>query len=130
MQAYEMEIDDYLHWPLSGAELTGRIRGLLKSGAIENSGGLGKLEIDSYDAPTFAEMSSLVDRFSDSLSMIPQSLEDIRPEQQEGMAADLSDDLMAMAAIVQTPSGNMHQYWHLKAEEPACEYTIQSRCFH
>ncbi len=32
VQAYEMEIDDYVHWPLSGAELTGRLRGLLEPG--------------------------------------------------------------------------------------------------
>lgn len=130
VQAYEMEIDDYLHWPLSGAELTGRIRGLLQSGVVENSGGPGKLEMDSDDAHTIAEMASLVDLLTDSLSMISQSLEDIRQEHQEGMAADLSDDLMAMAAMVQTLSDNMHQGWHWKAEKPRSGHRAQSQRFH
>ena len=33
VQAYEMEIDyHYIHWPLSIAELSGRIKGLLEDG--------------------------------------------------------------------------------------------------
>ncbi len=130
VQAYEMEIDDYLHWPLSGAELTGRIRGLLKSGGVETSCGPGNLEMDYDEAHTIAEIASLVDRLTDSLSMISQSLEDIRQEHQEGMAADLLDDLMAMAAIVQTLSDNMHQYWHWKAEKPPSGHGGQSQRFH
>lgn len=130
VQAYEMEIDDYLHWPLSGEELTGRIRGLLQSGVVETSGGPGNLEMDSDDAHIIAEMASIVDRLTDSLSMISQSLEDIRQEHQAGMAADLSDDLMAMAAIVQTLRDNIHQYWHWKAKKPPSGHRAQSKRFH
>ena len=129
VQAYEMEIDDYIHWPLTGEELTGRLRGLIEPfGVGENTGVLGNPKDDSSDAYTIAEIGSLVDRFTDSLSMISQSLEDIRQEHREDMAADLSDDLMAMAALVQTLSDNMRQCWHFKAEEP--ESKSQTRSFH
>jgi hypothetical protein len=80
--------------------------------------------------PPFDCTLVLVDRLTDSLTMISKSLEDIRQEHQEGMAADLSEVLMAMAAIVQTLSDNMHQCWHLKAEKPPSGHRAQSQRFH
>jgi len=130
VQAYEMDIDDYIHWPLSSAELTGRLRSLLEPGVGENSCSLGNPEYESNDAHTFAEIGSLVDRFTDSLAMISQSLEDIRQEHREGMAAELSDDLFSMASLVQNLSDNMRQCWHFEADEPALRDTAQARRFH
>lgn len=129
VQAYEMDIDDYLHWPLSAAELTGRLKILLESGAGENNYPANPAS-DGPGVDTLGEIGSLVDRFTDSLSMISQSLEDLRQQHREGMATELADDLFSMAALVQNLSDNMRRCWHFDPPESVSADTGRSRRFH
>ncbi len=130
VQAYEMDIDDYLHWPLSATELTGRLRNLLELEVGAHTCDQNDMGETFFKTRTFTEIGSLVDRFTDSLSMISQSLEQIRQEHREGMTTHLSDELFSMAAQVQALSDNMHQCWHFDAPDPAPDSLAQSRRFH
>jgi DNA-binding response OmpR family regulator len=119
VQAYEMEIDDYIHWPLSGSELTGRLRGLLELGEGEETAGLGRLDDDAPHDHTLMAIGSLVDGFTNSLAMISQSLEEIRQDHLEGMEESLSEELSGIAAQVRKLGDNLRQGWRLGVTEPA-----------
>lgn len=124
VQAYEMEIDDYIHWPLSGPELTGRLRGLLETSASEAPAGPDSH--DAYNDITLTAIGSLVDGFTDSLAMISQSLEEIRQEHLDDMAESLSEELSGIAAQVLKLGDNLRQGWRFGAGEP----TATPRRFH
>jgi DNA-binding response OmpR family regulator len=118
VQAYEMEIDDYIHWPLSSAELNGRVRGLLEFGLGEDAGDWSHADQEAQHDCALRAMGSLVDGFTDSLTMISQSLNDIRQEHREGMEDSLSEELLEIAAQVNKLSENMRQCWHLGGADP------------
>ncbi len=119
VQAYEMDIDDYIHWPLSTAELSGRIKGLLEigRGGVPSDSELPDLESQNFS--TLAAMGSLVDGFTNSLAMISQSLEDIRQEHREGMQENLSEELSGIALQVDKLRESLRGCWNFgKAPEP------------
>jgi DNA-binding response OmpR family regulator len=111
VEAYEMDIDDYIHWPLSSSELSGRIKSLLpdgRGGAVSDSG------VTDYEPNNFnlAAMGSLVAGFTNSLALISQSLEDIRQEHREGMAENLSADLGDIALQIDQLGENLRRCWN------------------
>jgi DNA-binding response OmpR family regulator len=111
VQAYEMDIDDYIHWPLSSSELSGRIKGLLaddRGGAVSD---LGSTESEDQHNLTLAAIGSLVDGFTNSLALISQSLEVIRQEYNHDMKEHLSDELGSIALQIDTLSENLRRCW-------------------
>lgn len=126
--AYELELDDYLHWPLTGAELTARLKSLLSPDLVDKIDRHRTSGADPETARALAEIGSLVDRFTASLAVISQSLEDLRQEYREGMAARLSAELHAIAARVQFLSDSLRHCWHFQADEPPAG--DHSRSFH
>lgn len=130
-QAYEMDLDDYLHWPMSSAALTARLAGLLGVAAEPGIPGVGPEELapDCGPAQTLAVSTFLVDRFTESLAAISKSLEEIRQSHREGMATELSADLLALTANIQYLSDKIRQVWHFQSDE-ATSSSGQPLSFH
>jgi PleD family two-component response regulator len=112
VQAYEMDIDDYIHWPLSSAELSGRIKGLLENGRVGAESDSELSDLEAQNNSTLTAMGFLVDGFTNSLAMISQSLEDIRQEHREGMQENLSAELSGIALQVAKLSESLRQGWN------------------
>ena len=119
VKAYEIEIDDYIHWPLSSAELSSRLIDLLSPGGGGGTNALAHLDHEAHNKFALTAMGSLVEGFTNSLAMISQSLEDIRQEHLRNMAESLSEELTGMASQIQKLSDNMRRCWQLGgAAEP------------
>ncbi len=119
VQAYEMELDDYLHWPLSPAELNHRLKDLLELGGEDepDAPGLPEAGPDAY-SPS-AALGFLVSRFTESLSQISQSLEDLHQEYLADMADGLAQELQGTAAQIRALRDNLRQGWRLGAPNAA-----------
>jgi DNA-binding response OmpR family regulator len=119
VQAYEMDIDDYIHWPLSSSELSGRIKSLLANGRAGEVSDPGIPDYEDQSNLTLAAMGSLVDGFTNSLGLISQSLEDIRQAHREGMTENLSVELTDIALQIDNLSESLRCCWQCgKAQEP------------
>ena len=119
VKAYEMEIDDYIHWPLSSAELSGRLKNLLEPGWEGDTREWDHPDPGAQNKFALTAMGSLVEGFASSLAMISQSLEDMRQEHLKDMEEGLSAELFSMASQVQNLSEKMRQCWQLgRAGEP------------
>ncbi len=124
VQAYEMDIDDYIHWPLSIAELSGRIKGLLEDGRGGAASDSELPDLEAQNRSTLAAMGSLVDGFTNSLAMISQSLEDIRQEHRDGMQENLSAELGGIAMQVANLKESLRQvleFWQSAGPWPQCQ---------
>lgn len=132
LEAYEMDLDDYVHWPLSSSALSARLRHLLGLEPEPRVSGSEPEEVaeDCGPSQTLAILNFLVDRFSESLAAISLSLENIRQVHREGMASQLSGDLLALATEIQYLSTKMRQVWHCQSHEAASQGGDQQRCFH
>ncbi len=128
LRAYEMELDDYLHWPLTAAELTGRIKDLLEPDALADLASAGPAADDYVQDRTLSAISSLVDRFTETLALIAQSLADLRQEYRHGLPPGLAVELASLAAQVQKLSDSLRQGWHFQADDTPDR--AQSRRFH
>ena len=119
VKAYEIEIDDYIHWPLSSAELSGRLKNLLEPGGEGGTNEWDHPDPEAQNKFALTAMGSLVEGFTSSLAMISQSLEDMRQEHLENMAERLSEELFSIASQIQNLSDKMRQCWQLgTAGEP------------
>jgi DNA-binding response OmpR family regulator len=119
VKAYEMEIDDYIHWPLSSAELGGRLKNLLEPGWERDTREWDHPDPGAQNQSALTTMGSLVEGFAGSLAMISQSLEDMRQEHLEDMQEGLSAELCSVASQVRNLSEKMRQCWQLgTAGEP------------
>jgi CheY-like chemotaxis protein len=118
VKAYEIEIDDYLHWPLNSAELGGRLKNLLEPG-WEGGPECDHPDPEAQNKLALTAISSLVEGFSGSLEMIAQSLEEVRQEHRQDMEEGLSAELCSIASQVQNLSDKIRQYRQLgTAAEP------------
>jgi DNA-binding response OmpR family regulator len=111
VQAYEMDIDDYIHWPLSSDELSGRLKGLLDNGRGGGPGDSDLLDLQAQESFALTAMGSIVDGFTNSLAMISQSLEDIRQEHLNGMEESLSAELSGFAVQINKLSDSLRRCW-------------------
>jgi DNA-binding response OmpR family regulator len=111
VQAYEMEIDDYIHWPQSSGELSGRIIKLLEPGGGGQIDEVDYLDSEAQDKLALIAMDSLVEGFTSSLAKISQSLAEIRQNHLTGLGKNLSEELLDLAAKVQNLSDNMRHCW-------------------
>lgn len=120
VQAYEMEIDDYLHWPLTSWELNSRVKNLLETGG---GGQMQRFEPpghESHHTMPLTVMGSLVEGFTRSLALISQSLEDIRQRHQKDRGESLAAELLCLAGQIQKLGEIMQRCRQLGAvAEPA-----------
>jgi len=110
-RAYEMDIDDYLHWPLTGAELSNRLRDLL--GTAEKPPADKVVSPDTrQDCPgAQAALDVLMDGCTQALSKISQTVKVLRRQYIQEMSPAMAQELQALAGSVQSLSQRLCQVW-------------------
>lgn len=104
-RAYEMDIDDYLHWPLTGTELSNRLRGLL--GQKEEFTAPGKSGATDTGHQNKYAVDLLLTHCSQMLCRISQTVQGIRTKHREGMSPELGQELKRLAVLIQSLGGGL-----------------------
>jgi|GEM_PF-818551 len=100
LRAYTMDIDDYLHWPLSGRALSARLRSLLgQEGEVAPTSATAALR-DREIQEGQASWEALVDGCSGILVKISQMVENLHSRFLEDMTPQLSAELEKLALLI------------------------------
>lgn len=103
VRAYEMDIDDYLHWPLSGSELSKRLRGLLGQAGPANSHRCIDPGVAGHQLSP-AAVAGVLDGCSELLGQISRAVNSITRKHHEDMPGALRDDLQRLTGLIHTMS--------------------------
>ncbi len=125
-RAYEMDIDDYLHWPLSGAELSSRLQGLLKPARERTAEAAPRPMMMSDCRETLTALHFLMDGCTQVLWQISRTVEEMVNRHVHEMSPELGQELQKLAVLVQTMSRRLCQI----QPQPAAEHGAAGPCPH
>jgi DNA-binding response OmpR family regulator len=114
LRAYTMDIDDYLHWPLSGRALSARLRSLL-SREVDAGQGLAPAEIkrDVEFQESLASWEALLDSCTGVMEKISQTVEHLRTRFLGEMTPQLAGELEKLALLLRTVRTRLEDaLWH------------------
>ncbi|MGQ9922087.1 MAG: response regulator [Desulfobacca sp.] len=111
VRAYEMDIDDYLHWPLSGAALSNRLRDLL--------GAAGRPAIAAVDGPRAEQDDQGTPTALDGPTAggpqaggtISQAVARLQRQQIQELPLAMAPELQVLAGSAQSLSQRLCQAW-------------------
>lgn len=111
LRAYEIDIDDYLHWPLSGTELSNRLRGLLGQGEGLRPGCRPGPRTALACQQRQASFNVLMDECTEILVRVSQVLQTLRQRYQDEMPPALSQELQRLMTLLQTLGRHICRAW-------------------
>ncbi len=105
LQAYEMDIDDYLHWPLTGSELSNRLRRLLGQRQEEPCASTSSRDCRQLQA----SLDHLLDGCTEVLLNVSRVVHTLQHKHRQDMPPELAQELESLAAVVQSLGGRLGQ---------------------
>lgn len=110
-RAYEMDIDDYLHWPLTGAELSNRLRDLLGTAAEPPDADAGVPDTQQDCPGAQAALDVVMDGCTQALDKISQAVARLHRQHIQEMPPAMGAELQVLAGSVQSLSQRLCQAW-------------------
>ncbi len=110
-RAYEMDIDDYLHWPLSGAELSNRLRDLLEEAKEPPADAPIRPSTRQDGQGAQAILDVLLADCTQALSKISQAVQGLHTQYVQEISPAMAQELQGLAGSVQSLSQRFCQAW-------------------
>lgn len=128
LRAYEIDIDDYLHWPLSGTELSNRLRGLLGQAVSSHQDCRRDPQATLACQQRQASFDVLMDECTEILIRVSQVLQTLRQRYQDEMPPALSEELQRLMTLLQTLGRHLCRAWSQAEDVQAADPGRPSQC--